>query len=72
MAKRYIMRIELSAETLRALPRICEKLGMTRLSLDSKLVEWAEAQDPLIRRMMLNPGVDPDDLVRTILTKMAG
>jgi hypothetical protein len=45
---------------------------MTRLSLDSKLVEWAEAQDPLIRRMMLNPGVDPDDLVRTILTKMAG
>ncbi len=40
-----IIRISLSAEDIRALEKLCEKRGMTQISLVSRMVEWLARQD---------------------------
>jgi hypothetical protein len=51
-----IIRISLSAEEIRALEKLCEKRGMTQISLVSRMVGWLACQDYEIQSDILTSG----------------
>jgi hypothetical protein len=71
MGKRYIMRLELSGPALKAANALSERFGMTRVAIDSRLIEWYATQDPILQRRIMDNQADPAETGRTVLKQMA-
>ncbi|MCC7145656.1 MAG: hypothetical protein IT443_04350 [Phycisphaeraceae bacterium] len=73
MAKRVIMRIELTPEAKDRLATISENRGMTQVSVTSRLVEWFAHQNEMVQGVILGhyPKELFPDIVPVILKAMA-
>jgi hypothetical protein len=71
---RVIIRIELRPEAKKMLDDLCEKAGMTQVSLMSRLVEWVAEQPEIIQAAILGhyPDEIKQDLAKLILRHMQG
>ena len=70
MAKRNIMRIELSGSAKKKLETLSDHHGMTQVAMMSRLVEWMTQQDESIPgQIMIN--ADRALVAREILKRMA-
>jgi len=74
MPPRVIVRIEVTKQARDEIDRLTEKLGMTYLSIHSRLVEWLSAQPDQIRAAVLQhfPAKVKGDIARLILKNMRG
>ena len=52
-AKRSIMRIELDEGAMHRVERICQRRGMTQVSLMSRMVNWFSEQDDYVQTGVL-------------------
>lgn len=72
MAKRFVMRVELSPSARGKVTSLSKKLGMTQLALVSRLVDWFALQDETIQAACL--GLYPErirpDVARLLLQQM--
>jgi hypothetical protein len=73
MAARIIVRIELTPEAKSMLSVMCQKAGMTQVSLLSRLVEWFARQSDMIQAAVLGhyPPEVESEIARLILKHMA-
>jgi hypothetical protein len=55
MGARIIARIDVTPAARDVIQKLTEKLGMTRLSLHSRLVEWLSNQPPQILAVVMQP-----------------
>lgn len=73
MAKRFVMRVELTNSARGKVANLSKKLGMTQLALVSRLVDWFATQDETIQGACL--GLYPErirpDVARLLLQQMA-
>ena len=70
MAKRHIMRIDLTGAGKKQFSDLHTRLGMTQLAMSSRLLEWFADQDPTVqRKIMMREG--NADAGRDVLTRMA-
>jgi hypothetical protein len=74
MAKRIIMRIELTPSAKESLQSFAERSGMTQFAITSRLVEWFASQPETIQSAVLNryPSEIEVDVAKLILKRMAG
>jgi hypothetical protein len=74
MARRFIMRIELSAGAKQHVATLSDRHGMTQVAMMSRLVEWFADQDDLIQAAILGhyPEQIEVDVAKLILKRMAG
>ena len=75
MAPRIIVvRIEVTREAWARIGRLTKKLGMTQLSMHSRMVEWLSAQPDQIRAAVLQqfPVKVKGDIARLVLKNMRG
>jgi hypothetical protein len=74
MAKRFIMRIELSGAAKQKLGAMSDRHGMTQVAMMSRLVEWFASQGELIQSACLGryPSEVEPDVAKLILKRMAG
>jgi len=70
MAKRHIMRIDLSAGGKKQFSELHNELGMTQLAMSSRLLEWFADQDPTIQRKIMMRE-NNSDAARDFLTRLA-
>ena len=54
MAKRAIIRLELDVAIKEALDELCERRGMTQITVLSRLVAWFDTQDTGIQSAILD------------------
>jgi hypothetical protein len=73
MARRFIMRIELTGPAKQKLSTLSDKHGMTQVAMMSRLVEWFASQNELIQSAMIGryPSEIEGDIAKLILKKMA-
>ena len=73
MARRVIMRIELTPSAKDLLTDLCHRNGMTQVSVMSRITEWFANQSELIQAAVLRqyPKEIEGDIVKLILKKMA-
>ena len=73
MAKRFIMRIDLTGAARKQISEISERYGMTQLTMMSRLVEWFETQSPEVQHTITTkmPGRSPREISKKILQNMA-
>ena len=73
MAKRHIMRIELTGAAKTKLNTLSDKNGMTQVAMMSRMVEWFSAQGDVIQAAVLGryPGEVEPDIAKLILKRMA-
>lgn len=74
MAKRIIMRIELTPSAKEALQNFADRAGMTQFAITSRMVEWFANQPETIQSAVLRryPSEIEVDVAKLILKKMAG
>ena len=74
MAKRFIMRIELTGSAKQKLATLSDRHGMTQVAMMSRVVEWFAAQGELIQSACLGryPSEIEPDVAKLILKRMAG
>ena len=74
MAKRFVVRIELSPAAKRMLSTVSQKNGMTQVAVMSRLMKWFHAQPDTIQAAVLGryPAGHETDIARLILRRMAG
>jgi hypothetical protein len=74
MAKRFVVRIELSPAAKRMLSNVSQKNGMTQVAVMSRLMKWFHAQPDTIQAAVLGryPSDYPGDIAKLILRRMAG
>jgi hypothetical protein len=74
MARRFVIRIELTETAKNQLSDLSERNGMTQVSIMSRLVTWFAAQPDLIQAAVLGryPREIEQDVARLILKRMAG
>jgi hypothetical protein len=74
MAKRFIMRIELSGPAKSKLSTLSDRHGMTQVAMMSRVVEWFASQGDLIQSAVLGryPSEVEPDVAKLILKRMAG
>lgn len=53
MAKRAVIRLQLDLAAKQQLDRLCEKRGMTQISVLSRLVKWFGRQDEFVQASVL-------------------
>lgn len=72
MARRFIMRIELTGPAKQKLSTLSDKHGMTQVAMMSRLVEWFASQNELIQSAMIGryPDEIEQDIAKLILKKM--
>jgi hypothetical protein len=72
MGARIIVRIEVTKSARDEIDRLTQKLGMTHLSIHSRMVEWLSAQPDQIRAAVLQhfPAKVKGDIARLILKNM--
>jgi hypothetical protein len=73
MAKRQIMRIDVTQATLKKLPGLRERDGMTSLAMMSKLVAWFSEQDKDVQNAIVHPGSSdgPHRAAKLIASRMS-
>ena len=74
MARRFVIRLELSPPAKRMLSSITERNGMTQVAVMSRLVKWFNAQPDSIQGAILGrypKDVEPD-IAKLILRRIAG
>ena len=73
MARRFIIRIELTQSAKGKLNEISDHNGMTQVSVMSRMVEWFASQPELIQAAVLGryPREIEDDVAKLILRRMA-
>lgn len=57
--RKMIIRIEIAHSDAKALQDVCEKRGMTQISLVSRMVKWLARQESEVQVDILN--TDPED-----------
>jgi hypothetical protein len=74
MAARIIVRIELTPEAKSQLSVMCQKAGMTQVSLLSRLVEWFSRQPDIIQAAVMGdyPAEVEAEIAQMLLKHMAG
>jgi|tagenome__1003787_1003787.scaffolds.fasta_scaffold17786300_1 hypothetical protein len=74
MARRFVIRIELTEIAKDQLSDLSEKNGMTQVSIMSRMVTWFAAQPELIQAAVLGryPKEIEQDCAKLILQRMAG
>jgi hypothetical protein len=74
MAPRIIVRIEVTKQARDEIDRLSRKLGMTYLSMHSRMVQWLSNQPDEIRAGILHnfPAEVKGDIARLILKSMQG
>lgn len=72
MAKRIIMRIELTPSAKEALQNFSDHAGMTQFAISSRLVEWFAEQPESIQSALLHryPNEVPPDLAKQVLKQL--
>jgi hypothetical protein len=72
MARRFIMRIELTGPAKNKLATLSDKQGMTQVSMMSRLVEWYATQNELLQGAVMGhyPSEIEADVAKLILKKM--
>ncbi len=72
MARRVIMRIELTSAAKDQLTDLCHRNGMTQVAVMSRITEWFASQDQLIQGAILGhyPTAIESDVAKLILKKM--
>jgi hypothetical protein len=53
-AKRAVIRLELEVSVKNALDELCERRGMTQISVVSRLVRWLLRQDEIVQASIVN------------------
>jgi hypothetical protein len=73
MARRFIIRIELTQSAKGKLNEISDHNGMTQVSVMSRMVEWFAAQPEIIQAAVLGryPREIEEDVAKLILRRMA-
>jgi hypothetical protein len=73
MARRFIMRIELTGPAKQKLSALSDRHGMTQVAMMSRLVEWFSSQSELIQAAAIGryPGEIEPDIAKLILKRMA-
>lgn len=74
MAKRIIMRIELTPPAKDSLQSFAEHAGMTQFAITSRLVEWFSMQPEAIQSAVLKryPSESDVDVPKLVLRNLAG
>ena len=74
MAKRFVVRIELSPAAKRMLSNVSHKNGMTQVAVMSRLMKWFQSQPDTIQAAVLGryPSGYEEDIAKMILRRMAG
>jgi methyl coenzyme M reductase beta subunit len=74
MARRFVIRIELTQSAKSKLTDLSDQNGMTQVSIMSRLVEWFTAQPEIIQAAVLGryPKSVEEDVAKLILRRMAG
>jgi len=74
MAKRFIMRIELTGPAKKELSTLSDRHGMTQVAMMSRLVEWFAGQNELVQAAVLGryPADIEPDVAKLILKRMTG
>ena len=74
MARRFVIRIELTQSAKSKLSGLSEHNGMTQVSIMSRLVEWFTQQPDTIQASVLGryPREIESDVATLILRRMAG
>lgn len=73
MAKRIIMRIELTQPAKDSLQEFADRAGMTQFAITSKMMEWLAEQPESIQNAVLNrfPTENKGDVNQQILKRMS-
>ncbi|HVT88681.1 MAG TPA: hypothetical protein VHD56_07515 [Tepidisphaeraceae bacterium] len=73
MARRHIMRIELTGHAKQKLTTLSDKHGMTQVAMMSRLVEWFSKQNETVRAaaVLQYPSEIQADIAKVILKGMA-
>ncbi len=73
MAKRIIMRIELTSAAKESLQDFADRAGMTQFAITSRLVEWFSTQPETIQSAVLRryPAEIEVDVAKLLLKRMA-
>lgn len=74
MARRFIMRIELTGAAKNKLSALSDRHGMTQVAMMSRLVEFFAGQNELLQSAMIGryPGEIEGDIAKLILKRLAG
>ena len=74
MARRFVIRVELSPTAKRILTTISQRNGMTQVAVMSRLVQWFNTQPEAIQAAVLGryPAEYEADIARLILRRIAG
>ena len=72
MARRVIMRIELTPSAKTLFTEACERKGMTQVAMMSRMTEWFSRQDEMVQGAILGhyPAGIESDVVKLILKKI--
>lgn len=72
MAKRIIMRIELTSSAKEALQNFADRAGMTQFAITSRMVEWFALQPETIQSAVLRryPSDIEPEVAKLLLKKM--
>lgn len=73
MARRFIMRIELTGQAKTKLSNLSDRHGMTQVAMMSRVVEWFATQSEMIQSAVLGrfPEEIEADVARLVLKRMA-
>ncbi len=73
MAKRVVMRVELTEEAKSTLSRLSRRRGMTQVAVASRLMEWFAQQTDSVQAAILGqyPAEIEPDVARIILKRMS-
>ncbi|HVT89911.1 MAG TPA: hypothetical protein VHD56_13740 [Tepidisphaeraceae bacterium] len=73
MARRFIMRIELTGPSKQKLSTLSDRHGMTQVAMMSRLVEFFASQSELLQSAMIGryPGEIEADIAKLILKRLA-
>jgi methyl coenzyme M reductase beta subunit len=74
MAKRVIIRIEISPQAKNRVNELSRQNGMTQVAMTSRMIEWFAGQSELIQAAVLGryPKEIEVDIAKLILQRMAG
>jgi hypothetical protein len=74
MDLRVIMKIEVLPKARDGVEAVCEKLGMTHVAVNSRLVDWLAQQPDMIKASVLGllPAGTNCDVAKVLLKRMAG
>jgi hypothetical protein len=73
MSKRAVIRLQLDIKAKQQLDQLCERRGMTQISVLSRLVKWFGNQDELVQASVLGLLSDETvgELSQTLLKRLA-